>query len=125
MDYEVKVSQSSRELTGKQKIQAKDTADCVRLDKATQENPSGVLIDIDYWVKLDIHNEHSEDKDYSNYVLVDKDGTRYVTGSNTFWTTFANIWSDMFNEEEEWKLKVFRLPSRNRAGKDFITCSIV
>lgn len=124
MDYEVKVAESSKELTGKQKIQSKDTADCVRLDKATQENPN-VLIDIDYWVRLEIHNENSEDKDYDNYVLVDKDGTRYVTGSKTFWTTFMNIWSDMKSESEPWKLKVFRLPSRNRAGKDFITCSII
>lgn len=121
--YEVKVAEVSRELTGKQKIQLKDTTDCVRLDKATQEG--AVLIDVDFWAELEIHNEKSDDKDYKNYVVVDKDGTRYVTGSESFWSAFRNIFDDMAGSDESWQLKVYRMPSKNRQGKDFITCSIV
>lgn len=121
--YSVEVAETSRELTGKQKIQLKDTTDCVRLDKATQEAP--VLIDVDFFAELHIHNEKSEDKDYKNYVVVDKDGTRYVTGSESFWSAFRNIFDDMSETGEEWQLKVYRMPSKNRQGKDFITCSIV
>lgn len=121
--YSVEVAETSRELTGKQKIQLKDTTDCVRLDKATQEG--AVLIDVDFFAELHIHNEKSEDKDYKNYVVVDKDGTRYVTGSESFWSAFRNIFDDMEETGEEWQLKVYRMPSKNRQGKDFITCSIV
>lgn len=121
--YSVEVAETSRELTGKQKIQLKDTTDCVRLDKATQEG--AVLIDVDFFAELRIHNEKSEDKDYKNYVVVDKDGTRYVTGSESFWSAFRNIFDDMEETGEEWQLKVYRMPSKNRQGKDFITCSIV
>lgn len=121
--YSVEVVETSRELTGKQKIQLKDTTDCVRLDKATQEG--AVLIDVDFYAELHIHNERSDDKDYKNYVVVGKDGTRYVTGSESFWSSFRNIYDDMEADGEEWQLKVYRMPSKNRQGKDFITCSIV
>lgn len=123
--YTATVSNSSRVLTGKEKVQAIDTQDCVRLDKATQEHPEGVIIDINYWVVLDVHNDNAEDKDYQQYIFTDKDGTRYVTGSTTLWSTYENIEKAMAGESEPWKIKVFRKPSRNRAGKDFITCSIV
>lgn len=121
--YNVEVVETSKQLTGKQKIQLKDTTDCVRLDKATQEGE--VLIDVDFWAELHIHNEKSDDKDYKNFVVVDKNGTRYVTGSESFWSSFLNIFDDMKAVGEEWKLKVYRMPSKNRQGKDFITCSVI
>lgn len=121
--YTVTVVETSKELTGKQKIQLKDTTDCVRLDHATLEG--NVIIDVDFWAELAIHNEKSDDKDYTNYVVVDKSGVRYVTGSEAFWSAFRNIFDDMSNCDEEWSLKVYRKPSKNRQGKDFITCSVL
>jgi hypothetical protein len=121
--YTVSVVETSKELTGKQKIQLKDTTDCVRLDQATLEG--NVIIDVDFWAELAIHNEKSDDKDYTNYVVVDKSGVRYVTGSEAFWSAFRNIFDDMSECDEEWTLKVYRKPSKNRQGKDFITCSVL
>lgn len=121
--YTVSVVETSKELTGKQKIQLKDTTDCVRLDQATLEG--NVIIDVDFWAELAIHNEKSDDKDYTNYVVVDKSGIRYVTGSEAFWSAFRNIFDDMSECGEEWTLKVYRKPSKNRQGKDFITCSVL
>jgi hypothetical protein len=121
--YTVSVVETSKELTGKQKIQLKDTTDCVRLDQATLEG--NVIIDVDFWAELAIHNEKSDDKDYTNYVVVDKSGVRYVTGSEAFWSAFRNIFDDMSHCDEEWTLKVYRKPSKNRQGKDFITCSVL
>lgn len=121
--YTVSVVETSKELTGKQKIQLKDTTDCVRLDQATLEG--NVIIDVDFWAELAIHNEKSDDKDYTNYVVVDKTGVRYVTGSEAFWSAFRNIFDDMSSCDEEWTLKVYRKPSKNRQGKDFITCSVL
>ena len=122
-DYSVTVKEVSTDLTHKERVQITDLTDCVKLDKATQEGP--VLIDLDYYAVLDIHNEKSDDKDYQNYVVVDKNGTRYSTGSKSFFNTLVDICDEMAGSDEEWQIKAYRKPSKNRAGKDFITCSIV
>lgn len=123
LGYEVTIVECSKELTAKERLQIKDTTDAVKLDKATQVEP--VEIDVDYYAELSIHNEKSEDKDYPTYVVVDKNGTKYVTGSQSFYSAFRNIYDEMKNENEAWAVKAYRLPSKNREGKDFITCSLV
>ena len=97
-----------------------------KLDTATQEGP--VLIDLDYYAVLAIHNENSTDKDYENYVVADKNGTRYSTGSKSFFNNLVTICEEMQDSDdpdEVWQIKAYRRPSKNRQGKDFITCSIV
>ena len=122
-DYSVQVKEVSKELTHKERVQITDLTDCVKLDKATQEG--AVLIDLDFYAVLEIHNEKSDDKDYVNYVIVDKNGTRYSTGSKSFFNNLVDICEEMEDSEEEWQIKAYRKPSKNREGKDFITCSIV
>ena len=123
MEYSVSVRETSKELSPKERVQIKDTTDSIRLDEATKEN--AIIIDVDFYAILDIHNEKSEDKDYSTYVVVDKNGQRYTTGSNSFWNSFINICEEMKEVSEPWSIKVYRIPSKNRAGKEFITCSLV
>lgn len=121
--YSVKIRETSRELTAKERVMLKDTSDAVKLDVVTTEAP--VLIDVDMYAILDIHNEKSDNKDYVNYLVVDKDGTKYVTGSDSFWSSFMNIYAEMLTSDEPYNIKAYKLPSKNRQGKDFITCSIV
>lgn len=120
--YSVSIKESSRELTAKQRIALKDTTGAVKLDEATQVEP--VIINVDMYAILGIHNEKSENPDYDNYIVVDKNGTKYVTGSASFWSSFMDIFTEMEGEDEAWTLKVYRVPSKNYKGKDFITCSI-
>lgn len=123
-NYKVDIIDCSKsDLTGKERIQLKDMSDAVKLDKATRD--SEILIDVDFYAIAQIHNENSDDKDYNTYIIVSKDGTRYTTGSSTFWSSFMNIYSEMVNTDEDWQLKVYQLPSRQREGKNFITCSVV
>lgn len=122
-DYSVSVKEVSKELTHKERVQITDLTDCVKLDTATQEGP--VLIELDYYAVLEIHNEKSEDKDYETYVVADTNGTRYSTGSKSFFNNLVDIYDEMMDSDEEWEIKVYRKPSKNRQGKDFITCSIV
>lgn len=122
-DYSVTVKEVSKELTHKERVQITDLTDCVKLDAATQEGP--VLIDLDYYAVLEIHNEKSTDKDYENYVVADKNGTRYSTGSKSFFNNLVDIYGEMMDSDETWQVKAYRKPSKNRQGKDFITCSIV
>lgn len=124
MAFTVDVKETSKELTHKERVMIKDTTDCKKLDAETQEN-GAIIINPAWYAVLSIHNDKSEDKDYDSYVIVDKDGTRYVTGSHSFMSSFLNIFSEMDGSDEDWSLKVYRVPSKNRAGKDFITCSVI
>ena len=121
--YSVTIKECSKELTAKERIQIKDTSDVIKLDDATKEAP--VIINPDFYAIIEIHNDNSEDKDYVNYIVVDKDGQRYVTGSESFWNSFMNIFEEMKDETEPWSIKAYRLPSKKRQGKDFITCSVI
>lgn len=122
--YKAEITYSSKTLTRKEAIMLKDTSDAVRLDEATQSGP--IIIKPAYYCELSIHNERSDNPDYNVYVVVAEDGTKYVTGSPSFYGAFVDIYDDMHDEtEEEWQLKIYRKPSKNRQGKDFITCSII
>ena len=121
--FEVKIRESSKELTAKERVKFKDTTNAVQLDDATKENP--LVIAPDFYVILDIHNERSEDKDYVKYIVVDKGGNKLVTGSESFFTAFKSIFEEMGGTNEDYEIEVYRLPSKNYKGKEFLTCSIV
>ena len=122
--YTVKIAESSEELKGKQRIIMKDTSDALKLDEAT-EGGNSITIKVEKWAILKVHNEKSDDKEYLNYVIVDNEGHKFVTGSQSFWSSFINIYEEMKDEDEDWAIKVYRLPSKNYKGKEFITCSII
>ena len=122
--YEVKIGFCSKELTAKERIQLKDTTDAIKLDDATKDG--SIIITPDFYAELIVHNEKAKDNpDYTQAIVIDTDGQKYVTGSNAFWDSFMNIADEMKGESEEWSIKVYRVPSKNYKGKDFITCSIV
>ena len=120
--YSVSIKESSIELTAKQRIALKDTTSAKKLDEVTQVED--VVIYPDMWAVLSIHNEKSDNVDYENYILVDKSGEKYVTGSQSFWTSFMDIYNEMAGEDEEWGVRVYRVESKNYKGKQFLTCSI-
>lgn len=125
-NYSVKVVESSKELTKKETVMFKDLSDAVNLSEFIDEHGGAVMVDVESWVELAIHNEKAKDgqnKDYTNYVVVDKNGTRYYTGSESFWSSFKDIWCDMNDSTEEWSLKVYKKQSKGK--KDFITCSVM
>ena len=121
--YSVKIQYCSKELTARDRVAIKDTTNAISLDEATQSD--NVVIDIDYYAKLAVHNEHSEDKDYEKYIIVAKDGTKYVTGSTSFLTAMEEIVDEMADSGEDFQIVVYRMPSKNYKGKEFLTCSIV
>lgn len=121
--YSVKILYCSKELTARDRVAIKDTTNAISLDEATQA--SNVTIDIDYYAKLAVHNEHSEDKDYEKYIIVAKDGKKYVTGSTSFLTAMEEIVEEMADSGEDFQIVVYRMPSKNYKGKEFLTCSIV
>jgi len=122
MAYSASIKEASRDLTAKERIMLKDTTSAVKLDEATQVED--IHISVDTYAILNIHNDKATPTDYENYIILDRNGTKYVTGSQSFWNAFMDIFNEMKNESEEWSIRVYRHPSKNYSGKDFITCAI-
>lgn len=121
--YSVKIVNASKELSARDRVAVKDTTNAIALDDATKDSP--LVIAIDYYVELAVHNEKSEDKDYKKYVVVDKSGNKFVTGSQSFFTAMLEIMDEMSDSGENFEIQVYRMPSKNYKGKEFLTCSIV
>ena len=123
-NYKVTIKNCSKELTGKEKVAIKDITDAIKLDSAV--TPTEVVtIYPEYTAVLEVHNENAENKDYKIFVIVGKDGHKYITSSESFISSFENIQEEMENDEEEWGIKVYKVESKNFKGRYFITCSIV
>ena len=122
--YSVKVVECTKDLTAKERVRIKDTNNALRLDEATKSG--SLVIAYDYHAVLAIHNEKLDDPDYRQYIVVDKAGNKYVTGSESFFTAMTEIVDEMSAAgETDYELEVYRMDSKNYKGKQFITCSIV
>lgn len=124
--YSVVIEESSKKLSAKERISLKDTSMCVSLDEATSAGEV-VLNPVTMWAVLDVHNDRSENPDYRVFLLEGSDGTRYKTGSESFWNSFRNIEREMSSEEnpEPWGIRCVRIASKNYKGKTFLSCVIV
>lgn len=124
--YNVEIKEASRELTKREKIRFKDISNALKLDEAvTPDSP--LIIQPKSYVILNVHNDKAEDKDYTNYLVEDTGGNKYVTGSESFWNSFISIWEEMVDDDdpEPWEIEVYKKDSKNYKGKQFLTCSIV
>ena len=108
-------------ISKKQKVYLKDTSDAVKLDDVVKVGEAFILTP-EYWAEVHVENDKTEDKEYMTYIVIDVDGTKYVTGSETFWRSFLDIAEEM--DGDEYSVKVFKRPSKNYSG-NFITCSLV
>ena len=123
-NYEVKILRASKELTAMEKIAIKDTSDCVGLDMFC-DNGAAILHPT-MWVEIGVNNPYSKgEKEYTKFVVVDSDGTKYTTGSKSFISSFLNIYEELEKEGiTGYGIKVFKMESKNYKGKSFITCTL-
>lgn len=122
--YKAMVEDASWTMTAREKLRYTDLTDAIQLDEATQSGD--VIIDVDKWAVINVHNEKSDTVDYMKYVIIDKDEQVYVTGSESFWKSFVQIYEVMSDEgETTYSIKIYRRESKNYKGKDFITCRII
>lgn len=90
-----------------------------------------VVVDIEWWAKVAIHNEKSENKDYNVFLVKDKmTGIIYQTSSSSFIASFENIWNIMTEDMEDtthpcYSIVCKQKESNNYKGKFFFTCDIV
>ena len=128
-NYSATISETSMELTAREKVMFKDTQNAVSLlDLAKDAKANGakaIVENIKGYVVLDIHNEKSDDVDYKNYLIVDGNGDKYVTGSASFMNSFLDIYKEMKDETEPWSIQLNLLPSKNYKDKEILTCSLI
>ena len=130
--YKAVVKESVKGLTAREKIAIKALNDVTELnDLVTPEQ--AIMINIDNVVTVMVHNEKSDNQDYNKYVYIDKDGTKYVSGSEPLYTTVKDILSDIedaiadgeMNETEDITIKVMKKESANYKGQMFLTAELI
>jgi hypothetical protein len=98
-NYSATIAETNLELTAREKIKFKDTQNAVSLldfaEDAKNNGAKAIVENIQGYVVLDIHNEKSDDIDYKNYLIIDGNGDKYVTGSNSFFNAFMAIFTEM------------------------------
>lgn len=127
-NYKAEITEFSREFTAKERVMYKDLQNAesmVDFAKAAIENGAKAIISVKDYAVIAIHNEATEDVDYINYLLIDDNNNKYYTGSQSFWNSFINIYSEMKDSNEEWAVELNLLPSKNYKGKEILTCSLV
>lgn len=124
-NYSVAITEASSEFRGKKLLKVTDMAASIPLNKAvTQEQ--GLILKVSDYAVVDIHNDSAKgDKDYKQYVLIDTAGDTYRTGSAAFYRSFKTIWDAMCDSDEEWELKIYKVPSKNYTDKDVILCTVI
>lgn len=122
MAYTAEITKCNKELSKKERVMYKNASDCKRLDEETMKTGS-LVIKPSLWLELSVHNDKAKNPDYIQYIIVDEDGTSYLTGSENFMANFLSIAEEM--EGEPFEVEVYRKPSKNFNGKDFLTCKLI
>ena len=121
MAFTVEITNASKELSKRERVDLKDLRNATKLDDALS-NGNKLYITPSYYAELSVHNDKATPQDYMNFVIVSEDGEKFYTGSQSFISSFKNIDEEM--DGEDYALVIYKLPSKNYSGKEFITCSL-
>lgn len=123
-NYSAHVVSATTDLTGRQMVVLRNFSDMAQLNDLTKEED--VLINIDYVACVEVHNEKSDNKDYMKYIFVDRDGTKYITGSEPLYREYTDIKEalEAAGDTDPISIKVMRKQSKNNQN-DFLTCILV
>ena len=123
-DFSVTIKEASKELSAIERIKLKDLTDAKNINNLV-DSEGEQLIDVDMFALLEVHNERSDDKDYEQFLIVAKDGSKYYTGSGSFIEAFYNIYDELKQEGiEDYTIKCYGVESKNYKGRLFLSCSL-
>lgn len=122
--YKAEIISSEVELTKKEKIMYKQFDEAVSLDKVVTVE-DGILINIVNIIEVNVHNDSikASDKEYTKYLYITDDGTRYSSGSKPLYESIKDIWDEM--EEEMIEVKIIKKASSNYPDRCFMTAVLV
>lgn len=122
--YSAKVNFVSKDdVTKKDIIKLRSFNDMHSIDELMSEE-NDLIINLDYYAEVEVHNEKSDNTDYTKYVYVDKDGTMYISGSQSLHNEITDIYEELVGEDDV-TVKVISKESKNYKGKMFYTCVLV
>lgn len=120
--FTAEIFEGSRDFSPREKLKITDTMTAIRLDSID----SGVEIPVESYARIHVHNPFaSEDVDYDQFVIIAEDGTVFLTGSDSFISSFMRIYDALKGSDEKMVIKVSKIPSKNRQGKYFLACALV
>ena len=125
--YTAQIEFCTKELSVIEKIKLTNITSAMKIDDIFNSGETELFIDVDFAYNVLVHNEKSEDKEYNKFVIVDKSGSRYVTGSESLIDEFTNIFDQLENAgmADEMKIRIYTMESKNYKGKNFYTCELV
>lgn len=118
--YKVSITETSAELTAREKLMMEDTTNAVRLNDIEGE----LTITPKAYAILHGEDDEGENDPYDKVIITDEEGQKYTTGSKAFRDNFLKIWNTMAEENEPYQIKIYKVKSNKREGS-FITCSII
>lgn len=124
-NYHAKVVSFWEELTAREKFILKDVSAAIPLDEEVSPE-EGIIIKVTNYVRVAVHNEKSDSKDYVVNVVVDGENNRtYRTGSDSFDNAMEDIRDYMVDEGlNEVEIRVYKKESSNYKGKYFLTATL-
>ena len=102
-NFSVSIAETSKELSPKERVQIKDVSDTLKLESLIKTEP--LIITVDWYAVLEVHNDKADNPDYTNYIIVAKDGRRFRTGSQTFFNSFKMIADEMLGIEVDFSVR--------------------
>lgn len=123
-DFKVTIAEVSKEISPYERVKLKDLSNAIKLDSVVVDG-AHVTISPDFYAVLSVHNEKATPVDYENFLIVDKEGDKYVTGSPSFWRSFLDIAEELDGITDDYTIEVYKLDSKNYKGKQFLTCSLI
>lgn len=122
--YTVEITEVSKDLSAKDRIKFKDLTNAHNLNSIIEEQGS-VEISVDTYGSVKVHNDRSDDKDYEQFIIIDTNGEKYYTGSQSFIESFYNL-ADELSEEgiDEFVITCYGVESKNYKGRKFLSCSL-
>jgi hypothetical protein len=122
--YSAKVNFVSKDnITKKETIKLRSFNDMHSIDELISAG-NDLIINLDYYAEVEVHNEKSDNTDYTKYVYVDKDGSMYISGSQSLHNEITDIYEELVGEDDV-TVKVIAKESKNYKGKMFYTCILV
>lgn len=118
--YEVKIIESTRELTKREEIRIKDFSSFSKL----KDIPTGEIIEnVTGLFFVHVVNDKSDSGEYDSFVIEQARGENYIsTGSIPFYESLKAIIEEFIDDEsgmpeEQIDIQVTRFPSKNNAGE--------
>lgn len=126
MEYEVKLIESSKALSARDKIRFNNFSAALTLDSLVEDDKDAAHITPVAYAYFEVHNERAENTDYPMFVIEDSDGNLYKTGSSAFFNRFKDIFDTMKADapDEVFSISIIKRPSTRYKGKYILLCQL-